>query len=428
MIAEIKMVPISDIYVEPDRQRPTTPDAVKEFKRYLDDHNMLNGNPIRLTPIKVPTPDGTMRYQLIFGAHRLAAAKELGLPEIPATFCESTDPKVWADEQFLENWNRKELGEATERELAAYMGRNPHLRQQEAGRIIGSQSKVSKALTAHEYRQEYPERAGNKPTHTVYKMAVEHKRRQAVAFDLDAPSLEDTVLTGDAVEWMKQYSGPPFNFIHCDFPYAIDAHKHAGQNSRITSRYSDTAEVADRLFDALADNLDKFCAPDAHIIFWFSPKHYCETWDKLERLDGFKFEPYPLIWARGSEDSDTPTQGIASAWEWRPRRVYETAFIGWRGKAKMLKVKTNLVVAKAVREIHVHAKSQVALKHFFEMVVDETTRLFDPTCGSGSALQVAKALGAAHVFGIELDSANAEFARQALAADGETILKEAGLE
>ena len=431
MTVEIKLVPISEIYVEAERQRPTTPGAVKEFKHYLNDHNMLNGNPIRLTPIKVPTPDGTMKYQLIFGAHRLAAAKELGLTEIPATFCESTDPKVWAKEQFLENFNRNELGPEKEKLIFEFMRDNPHMRQQDVGVIVGSQPKVSKAIIAYEYRQEYPERAGNKPTNTVYKMAQENKRRQAVAFTLGVPPLEDTVLTGDAVEWMERYSGPPFNLIHCDFPYGIDAHKHAGQNARIKPQYSDTPKVANRLFDGFVDNLNKFCAEDAHILFWFSPDHYCEVWHKLKQLDGFTFLTHPLIWARGSEDSDRPNQGISPDSDRRPRQVYETAFFGWRGKAKILKQKNNLKVAPVERTIHEHAKSLGALYYFLDMVVDETTRLFDPTCGSGSALLVAKTLGAAHVFGIELDPINAQSARQSLAASEdieEISLEEVGLE
>jgi DNA modification methylase len=51
------------------------------------------------------------------------------------------------------------------------------------------------------------------------------------------------------------------------------------------------------------------------------------------------------------------------------------------------------------------------LEHFFRMLVDENTRLLDPTCGSGSALRAARSLGAKDYLGIE---ANPDFAREAV--------------
>jgi DNA modification methylase len=37
------------------------------------------------------------------------------------------------------------------------------------------------------------------------------------------------------------------------------------------------------------------------------------------------------------------------------------------------------------------------------MFVDEYTEMLDPTCGSGTALRAAEALGARRVVGIEID-------------------------
>lgn len=47
------------------------------------------------------------------------------------------------------------------------------------------------------------------------------------------------------------------------------------------------------------------------------------------------------------------------------------------------------------------------------MVIDENTRLLDPTCGSGSALRAARSLGANSLVGLEL---NPEFAANATRA------------
>ena len=58
-------------------------------------------------------------------------------------------------------------------------------------------------------------------------------------------------------------------------------------------------------------------------------------------------------------------------------------------------------------------KSQDMLEHFFRMVVDENTRLLDPTCGSGSSLRAADNLGAASVLGLEINPEFADNARRA---------------
>ena len=56
------------------------------------------------------------------------------------------------------------------------------------------------------------------------------------------------------------------------------------------------------------------------------------------------------------------------------------------------------------------------------MFVDENTRMLDPTCGSGTALRAAEALGAAHILGIEI---NEDFADRATIALEEARQKRA---
>ena len=85
--------------------------------------------------------------------------------------------------------------------------------------------------------------------------------------------------------------------------------------------------------------------------------------------------------------------------------MYETCFFGWRGDAKVVKLPSNIILAPEQGGLHEHEKSVVALKHFFSMVVDETSLVLDMTCGSGTALLAAKELGA-RFFGIDKDPAN----------------------
>lgn len=410
-----------DIHVSDDRQRPVNPEHVRRVADFLTVRNSLSMSPLRLAPTKVKV-GGELKYLLVAGAHRYnATAPDMaGIDPVPCTFSESDDPDLLADEQFLENGAHLPPSSVEyERQLVGFAERHPEYTQTQISKLLpnGHQSDVSKALVANGYRIEFPEETANKPMHAVYKMAVEHKRRQAAVADLP-PASGDEVLCGDAVSWMEGYDGPPqFNLIHCDLPYGIDAHKHAGQNSRLAKSYDDSRSTAERLEGAVIEHLPRLCLPDAHMIWWFGVDRFCETKALLSRLDGWTFDPAPLVWARGSADSEAPNQGMAPATEYRPRRAYEWAFFGWRGKPKILKVKSNVFAGRAVRIYHEHEKSQAALEHWFEMVVDGTTRLLDPTCGSGSALRAAKALGAG-VFGIEVDEGNAAVAQRALRDDG----------
>jgi DNA modification methylase len=144
------------------------------------------------------------------------------------------------------------------------------------------------------------------------------------------------------------------------------------------------------------------------MIFWFSPNIYTNVWEALKLLDGFRWDEHPLIWMRGENE------GIAPDPQRRPRRCYEMAFFGWRGDRKLVKTKANIFQATTEREVHPHEKNEAMLRHFLEMVVDSGTRLFDPTCGSGSALRAAIALGAARaILGLEADESYAAAARRA---------------
>jgi DNA modification methylase len=64
--------------------------------------------------------------------------------------------------------------------------------------------------------------------------------------------------------------------------------------------------------------------------------------------------------------------------------------------------------------LHQNEKPVPVLKHFLEKVVREGDTVFDPTCGSGSALRAAWALKAHRVIGVEINPDFASRARLAL--------------
>lgn len=357
----------------------------------------------------------TRDHILVAGECRLQAVQSLGWTAIPAQYQDEIADWVLYGIELEENIKREDLDwRDRTRAIVRYhelrCERDPTWSQSKTAEAIGlSQPAIQSHLKVAANLSD-PAVAGAATFETARNTARRlEERRQA-----DANSAHNGVIhtspiqIADFNEWALHYEGPKFNLIHCDFPYGIEAHKSAGQNSALDVKYDDSPEMFWQLLKTLAVHLDNFCTESAHIIFWFSPTHYCQTWENLKLLSGFRFDEHPLIWQRGENE------GIAPDPSRRPRRVYEMAFFGWRGDRKIIRTKSNIVMAPTERARHPHEKSEAALIHFFEMCVDGNTRLFDPTCGSGSALRAARALGAKDILGLETNEEYARIARQAL--------------
>ena len=56
------------------------------------------------------------------------------------------------------------------------------------------------------------------------------------------------------------------------------------------------------------------------------------------------------------------------------------------------------------------------------MFVDESTRLLDPTCGSGNAVRIAEDMGAQSVLGLEIDPDFCQLAQKAYVRGKDTTI------
>jgi DNA modification methylase len=121
---------------------------------------------------------------------------------------------------------------------------------------------------------------------------------------------------------------------------------------------------------------------------------------------GLTVHRHPLVWFKSDNSGIVPGRDNQYT-----RRVYETAFLCSRGRRPLVKTLANLYSApNPSNPIHPTQKSEPMLRHFFSMLVDENTDVFDPTCGSGSALRAAESLGARRTLGLEL---NPDYAKRA---------------
>ncbi|MCP3669385.1 MAG: hypothetical protein GY814_02895 [Gammaproteobacteria bacterium] len=212
---------------------------------------------------------------------------------------------------------------------------------------------------------------------------------------------ERLLVNADFHEWAANYTGPAFNFLHCDFPYGINFNK-GPQTSTIMNKlsgdYDDSPDIYWELLETLATHQDKLIAESAHILFWFSQNFRQETEDFFtEHFPGVVIQGFPLIWHCSDFD------GIVPDPQRYGRRTYETAMVLTFGDRHIVTPKSLSFAAPRGSKTRHHRsqKPQTVLNHFMSMFVDPASTVLDPTAGSGTSLLAAHQLHAKTIRGVE---------------------------
>lgn len=241
---------------------------------------------------------------------------------------------------------------------------------------------------------------------TAPKAQVKIESALSIPDDEPAPpvSFAETILLNKSFhDWAKEYEGQPFNFIHCDFPYGINfntAEQARSAATIIAGEYDDSPEVYWELLNTLATYQESLIAPSAHIMFWFSQNLRAETEAFFaERFPRAQLQSHWLIWHCSDGD------GIVPDAQRYGRRTYETAMVLSFGDRKIVAPKALSFAAPrgSATRIHRSQKPLPVLEHFMSMFVDNSSRVLDPTAGSGSSLLAAHGLKAEKILGLELD-------------------------
>lgn len=409
---EFSTIRVSDVIILRDNRvrRECTEASISELAESISEKGLLH-------PIAI-----NRRDELVTGETRLRACILLGWDRIPFQYEDSLEEDELLELEVEENVRRNDLPwkdkcYALQRLHDMKKAKNPSWTLAETAKV--SRYGVSSVSEMLDVAKELI--AGNKMVEAAPKLStargiVSRKKQRAEAdaigdaraspVPLDEKPKE--ILIEDFNLWAETYDGKPFNLIHCDFPYGIDFQDSAQSSGARQGTYKDSEEVYFTLLNTLIENRTALMGESAHLIFWFSMNFYQRTLDRLS--ENFRVDPYPLIWYKSDNT------GILPDYNRYPRRIYETAFLASIGDRKLVAPVGNVFAAPGAHTVaskvvgHSSEKNEVMLSHFFRMVVDENTRMLDPTAGSGSALRAAKKMRAASVLGLEV---NEEFARDA---------------
>jgi len=415
--------PISSITISPERQRKELT-GIEELANSIKSVGLIH--PIVLTPEGI----------LVAGERRLRAHQHLGLTHVLVQFTTELPREELEAIELEENVKRKALSwkeevAAVARLHALKQGQDPEWSNVDTSNLLSvTPATISRYLTVADYlASEEPlvvaadnfvtalniclrkEQRAEEAESAAVDQAFEKIFNKPTSIDPDGrrvsaqpqlplgekPQPIIPYLLADFREWAKApWTGPKFNFIHCDFPYGINYDKHNGGATGTLGGYADTPELYLECLRALKACMGDRVAESAHLMFWLSARHEIVHQSRLALEDmGWKVNPVPLIWHR-SDNS-----GILPDPQRGPRQVYEVCLHASRGDRKIVQAVSNLFAHPKTKEVHASEKPRPMLQHFFRMFVDESTVLLDPTMGSGNSILAAEESSPKFVLGLE---------------------------
>ena len=137
-------------------------------------------------------------------------------------------------------------------------------------------------------------------------------------------ALPIAVLHMDAGSAVSHIAAKSYEFecIIADPPYGIDVGKSFWGRGGLS--YPDSLEAARKEVAVLASTYETIAAKQCHIYMFCAPQLF-HLWAPIFEEMGWQVWPRPIIW-------DRSPKGLAGAWEWAPRMMYETVLYARKGE------------------------------------------------------------------------------------------------
>lgn len=390
---------IDSIIINREKRQRKTLEKVEELAESIRKLGLINP----------PVIDRDM--VLIAGETRLEACRLIGLTSIPVQYADTIDPIVLHLIELEENIKRVDLSwqdrvDAISKYHSMQVEADPSWTYEKTADAINmSYAAVSQFLSVKDALNAGVKGIADAPTMSVAKnIAKRAREREKSSAKLELQELTDPGAAQAKprraellnLSFFDFQSELKFNFLHCDFPYGVNAGDKIGQSgAKILGSYKDTPDYYFDLIEHLCSA--PYIADSAHLMFWFSMDFYTPTVEKLEAA-GWRVYAKPLIWLKSDN------VGIISDPNRTPRHIYETALMASRGDRFVVRSVADSIASPTTKEFHTSEKPKAVLDHFFRMFVDEHTIMLDPTAGSGNAVTQAEAAGAQYALGLEMDT------------------------
>lgn len=217
---------------------------------------------------------------------------------------------------------------------------------------------------------------------------IEALLKRAKKTTTEQKDYKDALYTGDAVTWISELSDESIDFINFDPPWGIGIDSYDRQHNY--GDFDDSSETGIKTAKALIPELYRVLKIDTYAVVWFGIQYYQFLYQELEAA-GFKVHPVPMLWYKvnkGGAQND-PTRTMLN--------VYEPAFLVEKGEARYYKRAVSNVIEgplpRGADRVHFAQKDLGVMKEIIERFCPPSGLVLDPTCGSGSFLVAAQALG-----------------------------------
>lgn len=211
------------------------------------------------------------------------------------------------------------------------------------------------------------------------KLELEHRQRKAEEFKKEK-SVHD-IMHGDSLSIMNQMGDTGlFNLLLTDPPYGVNA-DNFGSQAGVEHNYKDTLENALHLYEQLAIESFRLCAPEAHA-YVFCDFSMFQQVSLSFSLAGWEVWPKPLIWSKRNGMLPRPEHG--------PRYTYEVILYAIKGNKKTLCVKPDILdYGQVQNQLHAAEKPVDLLRDLISRSCVPGDTILDPFAGSGSTMEAA---------------------------------------
>ena len=422
----MKLIPLSEIKIAPNRQRRVF-DAAKlhEFADGIQSQGLFHPIILRVAP------DG---YTLVAGERRLRAITDIHalggkfshdgtpIPEgmIPYTTLGELTPLEAEEAELSENIHREDL---SWQERAAAHARIKSFRDRVADslgtprpsiasialEVRGSSEGVNQETTRREIivaaHLDQPEVAAAKSVDDAFKIlkkqeaATKHRELGASVGRTFTADLHQAI-HGDSLKWLAECPEETFDVILTDPPYGMGADEFGDSGGLAAGAhgYKDSEATVDLIMRAAEQHFFRIAKPQAHL-YLFCDIDFFHTWKYRLAESGWWVFRTPLIWYKKS--------GMRAPWpENGPQRKYETILYAVKGKRTTLKMAADVLDYPADSNLGHAAQKPVALfEDLLRRSVLPGNTILDPFMGTGTVFEAAHRLKC-RATGVELDQAS----------------------